>query len=93
MDFTSDHGVYNIGDQYMFGPALLICPVYTYKAREREVYFPEGGGWYDFYTGQFIQGGKQMTVPAPYERMPLFVKGRFHPANGSRIGICITETG
>ena len=74
MDFTSDHAVFNIGDQYMFGPALLICPVYTYQAREREVYFPEGAGWYDFYTGEFIPGGKQMTVKAPYERMPLFVK-------------------
>jgi alpha-D-xyloside xylohydrolase len=74
MDFTSDPAVFKIGDQYMFGPALLICPVYAYQAREREVYFPKGGGWYDFYTGRFIQGGKKMTVPAPYEKMPLFVK-------------------
>jgi len=74
MDFTGDRKVWDIGDQYMFGPALMVCPVYTYKQRERVVYFPEGHGWYDFYTGKYIQGGQTISVSAPYERMPLFVK-------------------
>ena len=74
MDFTSDPGVFNIGDQYMFGPALMVCPVYTYKAREREVYFPVGAGWFDFYSGKFSKGGEHVTVPAPYDKMPLFVR-------------------
>jgi alpha-D-xyloside xylohydrolase len=74
MDFTADHKVYDIGDQYMFGPDMMVCPVYVYKARERDVYFPQCNGWYDFYSGKFIQAGQQITVPAPYERMPLFVK-------------------
>jgi alpha-D-xyloside xylohydrolase len=74
MDFTSDPGVYNIGDQYMFGPALMVCPVYSYKTRKREVYFPAGTGWFDFYSGKYTEGGQQLTVPAPYDKMPLFVK-------------------
>jgi alpha-D-xyloside xylohydrolase len=74
MDFPTDKGVYNIGDQYLFGPALMVCPVHVYKAREREVYFPAGSGWYDFYSGKYSEGGLTMAVPAPYERMPLFVK-------------------
>jgi alpha-D-xyloside xylohydrolase len=73
MDFSNDANVENIGDQYMFGPALMVCPVYTYQARNREVYFPKGTNWYDFYTGKLIQGGQYVTVHAPYERMPLFV--------------------
>lgn len=73
MDFTADTQVYNISDQYMFGPALMVCPVYIYGAREREVYFPEGN-WYDFYTGKLYTGGQKTVVPAPYERMPLFVR-------------------
>lgn len=73
MDFTADTQVYNISDQYMFGPALMVCPVYVYGAREREVYFPEGN-WYDFYTGKLYSGGQKTVVPAPYERMPLFVR-------------------
>lgn len=74
MDFGKDKNVSNISDQFMFGPALMACPVYTYKARQREVYFPDTNGWYDFYTGQYIAGGQTLTVNAPYERMPLYVR-------------------
>ena len=74
MDFTSDKRVYDIGDQYMFGPSIMVAPVYEYGARTRDMYFPEGKGWYDFYTGKFVQGGQQLNVEAPYERMPLYVK-------------------
>jgi len=72
MDFGYDTNVLNIGDQYMFGPNLMVCPVYTYKAREREVYFPAGAGWYSVYSGQFTTGGQKLKVDAPYDRMPLF---------------------
>lgn len=74
MDFTADTATYGVGDQYMFGPSFLVCPVYTYKARERDVYFPKTAGWYDFYSGRFAEGGQRVSVPAPYERMPLYVK-------------------
>lgn len=74
MDFGKDANVLNIGDQYMFGSALMICPVYQYGARTREVYLPAGTGWYDFYTGQHMRGGQKSTVDAPYERMPIMVR-------------------
>lgn len=74
MDFPADTTVHNIGDQYMFGPSLLVSPVYKYEERKREVYFPQSAGWYDFYTGKFQTGGKRTMVDAPYERIPLFVR-------------------
>jgi alpha-D-xyloside xylohydrolase len=74
MDYSADKNVENVGDQFMFGPALMVCPVYTYEAREREVYFPEGANWYDFYTGQVIQGGQNLKVDAPYDRIPLYIR-------------------
>jgi alpha-D-xyloside xylohydrolase len=74
MDFPFDKNVLNITDQYLFGPSLLINPVYTYKATNREVYLPATTGWYDMYTGKYFSGGKKITADAPYERMPLFVK-------------------
>lgn len=74
MDFGKDTNVENIGDQYMFGPSLLVAPVYRYKARTREVYFPALCGWYDLYTGKYIAGGRKVEVDAQYERIPLFVK-------------------
>jgi len=73
MDFPKDKNVLNIGDQYMFGSGLMICPVYEYKARTREVYFPEGAGWYQLNDGKFIAGGQKQTVAAPYDRMPVYV--------------------
>lgn len=74
MDFPDDRRVQNIGDQYLFGPSLMVCPVYNYKDRERDVYFPNHGGWYNFYSGEYIAGGQKLNVRAPYERMPLFVR-------------------
>lgn len=74
MDFPGDDSVNHISDQYMFGPALMACPVYEYGAVEREVYFPGSEGWYDLYSGHFISGNKTLSVDAPYERMPLFVR-------------------
>ena len=73
MDFPSDPRVFDIGDQWMFGPALMACPVSEYKARSRNVYFPQGG-WYDFYSNEYIQGGQTLSVEAPYERIPVFVR-------------------
>ena len=74
MDFMADADVMNIGDAYMFGPSFLVAPVYEYGARSREVYFPDCEGWYDFYTNEFIEGGRSEVVDAPYDRMPLYVR-------------------
>jgi len=74
MDFPSDKRVLNIHDQYLFGSSLMVCPVYHYKERNRDVYFPNNGGWYDIYSGKYIAGGQKLNVEAPYERMPLFVR-------------------
>ncbi|MFT4223167.1 TIM-barrel domain-containing protein [Dysgonomonas sp.] len=74
MDFTDDSNTHNISDQYMFGPNLMVCPVYKYKSTSRNVYFPAGAGWYDYETGKYITGGQSQNVVAPYERIPLFVK-------------------
>ena len=77
MDFNGDSKVYDIKDQWMFGPALMACPVSTYQARNRSVYFPKECGWYDLYTGKQIINGassnRHLTVDAPYERIPVFV--------------------
>jgi alpha-D-xyloside xylohydrolase len=75
MDFAKDTAVLNIGDQYMFGSALLINPVLAYKQTKRSVYLPKNnGGWYDLYSGKWHAGAQHMIADAPYERMPVFVK-------------------
>lgn len=75
MDFGEDVNVRAISDQFMSGPSLMACPITTYGARERDVYFPQhAGGWYDAYTAQHVsEGGDSQSVAAPYERMPLYI--------------------
>ena len=77
MDFNGDENVYDIKDQWMFGPSLMACPVSEYKARKREVYFPKQCGWYDLYTGKRIissqLSNRRLEIDAPYERIPVFV--------------------
>jgi len=75
MDFPADEKVNNIADQYMFGPSLLISPVYTYKQRTKELYLPEGQPWYNLYTGKSIEGGHTINSDVPYERIPVYIKG------------------
>lgn len=74
-DFPNDANVLDITDQYMFGPSIMACPVTAYQATEREVYLPiNNGGWYDFWTGKYYDGGKKYTIAAPIDEIPLFVK-------------------
>ena len=73
MDFREDVRAQNIGDQFMFGPAFLVNPVTEQGATERHVYLPNAR-WYDFWSGEAMQGGKALNVPAPLERMPLYVR-------------------
>jgi len=74
MDFPADRNVWDINDQYLFGPAFLVAPVTEFKARSRKVYLPAGTLWYDHYSGRSSRGGQTITADAPYERMPLFVR-------------------
>ena len=73
MDFNGDDNVYNIKDQWMFGSALMACPVGEYQKYSRNVYLPKQKGWYDFYTGKHYAGGQTIVADAPYEKIPVFV--------------------
>jgi alpha-D-xyloside xylohydrolase len=73
MDFRTDTRALNVGDQFMFGPALLVSPVTEPSAVSRRVYLPKGE-WYDFWTGRGVAGGGAIEAAAPLDRMPLYVR-------------------
>ena len=73
MDFNGDDKIYDIKDQWMFGSALMACPVGEYQKYSRNVYLPKQKGWYNFYTGKFYAGGQTIVAEAPYEKIPVFV--------------------
>jgi alpha-D-xyloside xylohydrolase len=74
MDFGDDPKVANIGDEYMFGPALLVAPVTEQGMTSRQVYLPTGTDWYNYWTSEKLHGGQWITANAPIDTIPLFVK-------------------
>ncbi len=73
MDFRTDVRAQNVGDQYLFGPSILVNPVTEPGASVRHLYLPKAR-WYDFWTGAALEGGRAIDAPAPIERLPLYVR-------------------
>jgi alpha-D-xyloside xylohydrolase len=74
MDFSDDAEALKVGDQYLFGPAILVSPVTAQGATTREVYLPGHAQWYDFWTGKSYDGGEHVSAAAPIETIPLHVR-------------------
>ena len=83
-DYPDDEVAKSITDQYMFGDSIMVCPVTSpmyYKPdsekidapKSRKVYLPEGG-WYDFYTNEYLSGGRWIDASAPIDVIPLYVR-------------------
>lgn len=73
-DFPEDSRVYDIGDEYMFGPDLLVAPVVEKGIEQRKVYLPAGASWTNAYTGEEVKGGVELEVSARLEEIPLFYR-------------------
>lgn len=73
MDWRGDVDAQNTGDEYLFGPAILVSPVHTEGATTRTVYLPNAM-WYDFWTGEKVEGAKRIVADAPLSKLPLFVR-------------------
>jgi alpha-D-xyloside xylohydrolase len=74
MDFRRDSAVYEISDQYMFGPAFLVNPVTQPNADSRQVYLPASTTWANFWTGEVLTGGQRIDTPAQQRTIPLFMR-------------------
>jgi len=85
-DFPGDERAKDVCDEYMFGPALLVCPVTEpmyYRAgsvpvdkldRSRKVYLPEGADWYDLRTREKYRGGQEIAAAAEIDSIPVYVR-------------------
>ncbi|HEY3625416.1 MAG TPA: TIM-barrel domain-containing protein [Terracidiphilus sp.] len=74
MDWRTDPRTWNIPDEFMFGPAMLINPVLKANATRRSVYLPPSPAWYNFWTGETVRGGEDIEADAPLDRTPIFVR-------------------
>ena len=76
-DFPDDKKAWECEDAYMFGPDILGAPVMYDQMRERSVYLPEGASWTCWWTGEKFDGGQTVSVAAPLEQIPLFLRDGF----------------
>jgi alpha-D-xyloside xylohydrolase len=81
LEFSHDERCWDVDDQFMFGPDLLVAPVLEQGADGRTVYLPAGAKWTDAWTGAGVPGGAVVTADAPLERIPVFLR------DGARIDI------
>ncbi|MGW5355685.1 glycoside hydrolase family 31 protein [Streptomyces sp. NPDC004031] len=72
--FPGDPAAWDVEDQFLFGPDILVAPVTEAGARRRRVYLPAGARWTDAHSGRHHPGGGHVTVDAPLDRIPLFVR-------------------
>ena len=73
-DFPKDSKCWEIEDQYMFGPDVLVAPVTYADMRKRTIYLPEGSQWTNFDTEEIYEGGQVIEVDAPLSQIPVFTR-------------------
>jgi alpha-glucosidase len=74
LNYQDDYNTYNLDDQFMIGSDLLVAPVLRPDVTRRLVYLPPGI-WYDYWTNNRYAGGVTITVDAPLDVVPVFVRG------------------
>ncbi len=73
LHYPQDEQAKRMGNQYLWGPSMLIAPVYTKGATSREVYLPQGT-WYDWWTSEPAKGGQTVSKQVDLATMPIYVK-------------------
>jgi alpha-glucosidase len=71
--YQHDPQTYNISDQFLLGRGVLVCPVVRPGVNSRQVYLP-AGLWYDYWSGERLEGGRYIIAEAPLNRLPLYIK-------------------
>jgi alpha-glucosidase len=73
-DHQYDGVVRDLDDEYLLGPDLLVAPVIEPGRTARQVYLP-AGDWYDWHSGEMVDGSRFLTAATPMETIPIFARG------------------
>ncbi len=64
-----------VSNTYLWGDSFLVSPIVKAGVVSKDVYFPKGSNWFDFYTDQKYEGGRYITVETSEDHVPVYVKG------------------
>ena len=78
-DYPGDPKAWDVEDQYLFGPDILVAPVLYPGMRKRSVYLPAGESWKYGRTGTSYPGGRTIDVDCPLDTIPVFTRGSTVP--------------
>lgn len=84
-EFPAEAECWDLDDQYMYGPDLLVAPVVVAGSTSREVFLPAGASWTNLHTGAILDGGCRVEVDAPLGVIPVFARDGSHPELVGRI--------
>ena len=73
LHYPNDPTAVACGDEYLWGRDILVAPVTEKAAASRRLYLPPGL-WYDFWTEDRQEGGREITREVDLETMPLYVR-------------------
>lgn len=73
-EFGQDKQGYENNTEFMFGRSFLVAPVTDMASKSQNVYLPAGTKWFDFWTGEVMEGGKTVERATPIEILPLYIK-------------------
>ena len=76
-DFSNDSVCWDIENEYMFGPDVLVIPVTEQGCRRLRIYLPDGAVWTNAWTKEKFVGGQWIYVDTPIEQIPLFTKNGY----------------
>lgn len=60
-------------DEFIFGNQILVCPILEPNSLGRRLYLPRGN-WYNYWTNEFVIGGKEIWEDCQFDQIPIFVK-------------------
>jgi alpha-D-xyloside xylohydrolase len=74
LEFPEEEAAWEVTDQFMLGPDVLVAPVTAEGVRERDVYLPEGASWLDGWTGEPVGQTGWVRAEAPLDRIPVYLR-------------------
>jgi alpha-glucosidase/alpha-D-xyloside xylohydrolase len=73
LHYPEDAAAAGRGDEYLWGRDILVAPVTEKGTTSRKLYLPRGV-WYDFWTQEKVEGGREISRPVDLATMPLYVR-------------------